>query len=152
MNYKVGDTVRVREWKDMVAEFGIDGGNIPCKAVFVPNMKQYCGKEYVITNVHKGDGIYWLRGIDRYKFSDDMLTTGNKSNLEVLRSMSLENIAAALAQMYSTTPAEVEKWLKMDAVSDKQLSFPELFTSETPKDDFSSDFLSDSKWDSLFDF
>lgn len=49
----VGDKVRIRAWDDMVEEFGLDDDSeIPCRATFVEDMREYCGREYTI------DGIY----------------------------------------------------------------------------------------------
>lgn len=43
MRYKAGDKVRVRDWDDMVKEFGICGGNITIPGCyFVDYMKKYC--------------------------------------------------------------------------------------------------------------
>ena len=53
MIFCVGDKVRIREWDDMVAEFGLEEDNeIPCRATFIEDMREYCGREYTI------DGIY----------------------------------------------------------------------------------------------
>lgn len=51
MRYKVGDKVRVRQWDDMVKEFGYDGVDIYIdNYYFVEEMKQYCGKTYEVCN------------------------------------------------------------------------------------------------------
>ncbi len=53
MKFKVGDKVRVRQWKAMKREFGVDGSNrieIPC-FYFVPEMAKYCGKSVTIDSV-----------------------------------------------------------------------------------------------------
>lgn len=43
MRYKAGDKVRVRDWDDMVKEFGICGGNITIPGCyFIDYMKKYC--------------------------------------------------------------------------------------------------------------
>lgn len=52
MIFCVGDKVRIREWDDMVAEFGLEDNEIPCRATFIEDMCEYCGREYTI------DGIY----------------------------------------------------------------------------------------------
>lgn len=63
MIFCVGDKVRIREWDDMVAEFGLEEDNeIPCRATFIEDMCKYCGREYTI------DGIYG-------KASDSCLVT-----------------------------------------------------------------------------
>lgn len=51
MKYRVGDKVRVRQWDDMVKEFGYDGVDIYIdNYYFVEEMKQYCGKTYEVCN------------------------------------------------------------------------------------------------------
>lgn len=51
MRYKVGDKVRVRQWDDMVKEFGYDGVDIYIdNYYFIEEMKQYCGKTYEVCN------------------------------------------------------------------------------------------------------
>ena len=50
----VGDRVRIREWDDMAAEYGEDGGAIyaPISRVgFVSKMREYCGKEATIAKI-----------------------------------------------------------------------------------------------------
>lgn len=43
--FKVGDKVRVRQWDDMVEEFGInEGGSINCLWHFVDGMKKFCSE------------------------------------------------------------------------------------------------------------
>ena len=50
-DFHVGDVVRIRDWDDMVAEFGIDrNGDIPCRAHFVRGMRRLCGNVFTITN------------------------------------------------------------------------------------------------------
>lgn len=54
--YKVGDKVRIRQWDDMVAEFGTDAdGDIPIDEIFFSiEMRDLCGREFV---VHKTDEV-----------------------------------------------------------------------------------------------
>ena len=77
MRYKVGDKVRVRQWDDMVKEFGTDeAGRINQKTGcrFTEEMKKFCGGVYEICSVLERiyllkDGaktIYWY-------FTDQML-------------------------------------------------------------------------------
>lgn len=52
MKYKVGDKVRVKEWKDLELEYEVDEyGDICHGAMFIQEMKEYCGKELVIEQV-----------------------------------------------------------------------------------------------------
>jgi hypothetical protein len=55
--FKVGDRVRIRQWDDMVREFGLtDDGHIPftktCSTTFVADMKHLCGRTATITSVN----------------------------------------------------------------------------------------------------
>ena len=54
--FKVGDRVRVRQWDDMVKEFGlINGYRIPftktCGITFTGNMKHLCGRTATIIRI-----------------------------------------------------------------------------------------------------
>ena len=45
MQYKVGDWVRIRQWDDMKAEYGLDEyGNILVPLIFTDTMREYCGR------------------------------------------------------------------------------------------------------------
>lgn len=76
-NFKVGDTVRIRSWNDMAKQYGCNtSGCIKCNMVFVPNMKQYCGKRAKIIDIHKNNWIE-LKFEDGpesgYTFTTDMI-------------------------------------------------------------------------------
>ena len=52
MRYKVGDKVRVRDWDDIVKEFGICGENITIPGCyFVELMKKYCNNIVTISEL-----------------------------------------------------------------------------------------------------
>ena len=73
MKYKVGDKVRVRQWDDMVKEFGVNN-NGDIKNGFIGNMKHFCGRIYEIYKVYN----YYYKLKDEYtifdlSFTDDML-------------------------------------------------------------------------------
>lgn len=55
---QIGELVRIREWDDMVDEFGISDGDIQCEDSFVADMRQYCGLEFTITFIsyHEVEG------------------------------------------------------------------------------------------------
>ena len=58
MKFKVGDKVKVREWDDMIAEFGeTPYGDIRCAPLidFTPKMKEFCGREVTICSVRHSD-------------------------------------------------------------------------------------------------
>lgn len=71
--FRVGDKVRVREWNDMLKEFGGNDRTISCACIFVDYMKPLCGKVFTVTEVKAGYS-YRLDGEARcWEFSDDML-------------------------------------------------------------------------------
>lgn len=60
MKYKVGDKVRVRQWDDMVEEFGESAGSIDTPACsFEEDMRLYCGTIVTIKEV-KDDESYYI--------------------------------------------------------------------------------------------
>lgn len=65
---KPGDYVRIRQWDDMEAEFGLDThGSIACPLVFVEEMKNLCGMVFLVKtkpqDEHRAvtleDGPFW---------------------------------------------------------------------------------------------
>ena len=59
--FKVGELVRIRQWDDMVKEFGTDGfGSVACRYFFTVAMKTLCGKYAEIKDL-RVDGIVFLR-------------------------------------------------------------------------------------------
>lgn len=62
----VGDIVRIRQWDDMAAEFGIDAwGDINCMHSFVPAMKYYCGLEGEVVSVDYESNLIGLGPVQR---------------------------------------------------------------------------------------
>lgn len=54
MELQNGDLVRIREWDDMVDEFGIDSmGDIKSDPYFVVGMRELCGREFVVENFNE---------------------------------------------------------------------------------------------------
>lgn len=74
MQYKVGDVVRIREWDDLAAEFGEKYGDIPCPFAFISDMREFCGNEYVISEVRSTTGIYHGEDVQKLFFesTDDI--------------------------------------------------------------------------------
>ena len=59
--FKVGELVRIRQWDDMVKEFGTDSfGSVACRYFFTKSMKPLCGKYAEIKDL-RVDGIVFLR-------------------------------------------------------------------------------------------
>ena len=77
--FNVGDMVRVRDWEDMVEEYGLDSRNgenimIP-DCIFVSKMKEYCGGVFEVADVYYifGEDRYQLSNCDDWAFNDSML-------------------------------------------------------------------------------
>lgn len=64
--------VKIKEYGDMVEEFGVDKrGDIRCYGVFVSGMREYCGKIIEVDT----DRVSSIKGVfeyDDWTFSDDM--------------------------------------------------------------------------------
>lgn len=77
MKYKVGDKVRVRQWDDMVKEYGfIDSVErdiyIP-DCTFVNSMKKFCGSVVTISNIVSNNNRYLIKEDDHlWYWTDDM--------------------------------------------------------------------------------
>ena len=53
MQHKIGDWVRIRQWDDMEAEYGLDEyGNILVPLIFIDRMRKFCGHWGRITSVY----------------------------------------------------------------------------------------------------
>ncbi len=51
--YEVGDELRIREWDDMEAEFGLDeDGDIDISVSFMSDMRYLCGRDFTVSKVH----------------------------------------------------------------------------------------------------
>ena len=47
--YHIGDVVRIRQWDDMKAQFGVDHfGDIQVPYQFTTGMKKFCGREFTV--------------------------------------------------------------------------------------------------------
>lgn len=87
--FNVGDLVRVRDWDDMVAEFGTCeyyDWEINCEAVFTESMQDLCGLEAEITAVYPN---YRNENYTAYK------TTNDKINEWVITADMLELVSEA---------------------------------------------------------
>lgn len=66
--YNVGDQVTIRQWDDMIAEFGLnEAGSITVPESFTREMERYCGKTFTIcAGIGKGG-----HGFPIYRFSSN---------------------------------------------------------------------------------
>ena len=77
--FKVGELIRIRQWDDMVKEFGTTSiGSVNCKCSFTVTMKPLCGKYAEIKDL-RVDGIVFLRffncddSVENWNYSTDMI-------------------------------------------------------------------------------
>ena len=77
--FKVGELVRIRQWDDMVKEFGTRStGSVNCRCLFTKGMKPLCGKYAEIKDL-RADGIVFLRffncddSVENWNYSTDMI-------------------------------------------------------------------------------
>lgn len=71
--YEVGDKVLIRKWDDMAKQYGFNNyGSIECREKFCQEMKAFCGKVFVISNVDRKHNTYLLKNGDDWTFSTDM--------------------------------------------------------------------------------
>lgn len=61
IKFNVGDTIRIRQWDDMVAEFGLDSDGDVRFVFFVRAMRHLCGRTAFITRIYP-DGEVDLSG------------------------------------------------------------------------------------------
>lgn len=75
MQYKVGDWVRIRQWDDMEAEYGLDVyGNILVPLGFTDTMREFCGHWGKITCVYEGSyDIKFLSAPSGWSWNDEMI-------------------------------------------------------------------------------
>ena len=56
LHIRNGDKVRIRSWKSMAKEYGLDkDGDIKCAPFYVRDMKQYCGQVLIVSRVVDDD-------------------------------------------------------------------------------------------------
>ena len=72
LRFKAGDLVRIREWEDMAAEFGIrsvgEERYIDCSAGFMWDMRHLCGMEFTIVDPREYDGfVDYAWGVDGFQ-------------------------------------------------------------------------------------
>lgn len=76
LTYNVGDQVTIRQWDDMIAEFGLDEwGMIAVPESFTIEMKRYCGKTFTIyEGIGKGDHGFpiYLLSANGYNYTAPM--------------------------------------------------------------------------------
>jgi hypothetical protein len=84
LNFKVGDKVKIREWDDLVNEFGTDkNGCIGIKnTVYEPGFEKYCGNVYTITSFYDGHPV--INEEDFFYIDEEILEKVNEVPEEVV--------------------------------------------------------------------
>ena len=81
----IGDIVQIRQWDDMVKEFGVNYyGVIRCNnyCSFVGEMKKYCGKKLRIDTIKNlGNTYYYTMTAIPWTFTSEMFEKGDLSML-----------------------------------------------------------------------
>lgn len=85
----IGDVLRIRQWDDMVDEFGLNSyGYIECSGVFATNMKYLCGKQFTVSSIEYGT-YYSDERVERnslgrmiWRITADMLEPSEEDSLE----------------------------------------------------------------------
>ncbi len=76
MKYKTGDTVKIKTWKEMEREYGLDRyGNIRCKERFTHGMEKEINRDFsnrILTIEKISINTYKIKNINWY-WSDDMI-------------------------------------------------------------------------------
>ena len=71
--FQVGQRVRIRQWDDMLSEFGSNSaGSILCAAIFVSDMKYLCGREFTIEKIRGNRRVTFVES-DDFQYSLDMI-------------------------------------------------------------------------------
>lgn len=65
MMFNIGDTIQVRDWHDMVSQYGLDkDSDILVKHCFSKKMKDFCGQQFKVVKANWLTNTYWLAEID----------------------------------------------------------------------------------------
>lgn len=111
--FKVGDIVRIRQWDDMVEEFGEEKqtGSIVCERYFTPPMKKFCGKRARLTGVRTQDknGVATVdllflddTSTEAWQFSTDMLEPAIDTEGEDIIDVEPEELQPITPESYDT--------------------------------------------------
>lgn len=104
--YKIGDELRIREWDDMVEEFGFETtGSIKTKFKFHPSMQCLCGCDFTVSDIISGgrhdkycsvEGAEFKNGgvtIQGYWYiSEDMLEPRTEESLYIASDTEIDNL------------------------------------------------------------
>lgn len=126
MKFKVGDKVRVKEWKDVLKECGAENDHSPgaayTKYFLAKIILDVCGLVFTVTECHKIRGCYSISGLDR--FGHEIKTVLIEELLEPfcdVRILITTNGKETLARLYED--GEVKKSAKAECSPDDTFDF-----------------------------
>ena len=119
MKYKVGDKVKVKKWEDLASEYTVDEyGDICHGAMFIQEMKEYCGKELVIKHVrmdtYSCHGNIW--SWQDWMFEDVETKTiriDEKQEIKIVRNH--ESVILQLTELNSIKTRQLDELMKFIA-------------------------------------
>lgn len=92
--FHAGDVVRIRDWDDMEAEFGLNSwGNIDCRFTFTDEMSAYCGEVYTIEYIDGREHVHFTEQnslSSDYNVSFDMIELVEDPSQESIPDFDLE--------------------------------------------------------------
>lgn len=91
--FHVGDVVRIRQWDDMKAEYGLDSGcDIPCPGCFVKGMRQFCGREVTITKIYPSGTVILSDHLGGFTYNISMLEPIEDLSRETIPDFDLDTL------------------------------------------------------------
>lgn len=117
MSFKVGDLVRIREYDDLLEEYGYEDGEIATRYGFIEEMKYMCGKEFVIEYIEedgevKGHNDTWTITTEVIEKVDNnkKLTHLKSKEIDIQNSIlkNLEDAKTACERILEDVKAEIE--------------------------------------------
>ena len=79
--FNAGDEVTIRQWDDMVEEFGVKNGKILCDLLcYTEEMKKFCGGKYKISEYDDEDNTFKIEGVNEFWFDTDMIDSWKRGN------------------------------------------------------------------------
>ena len=132
--FKVGDRVRIRQWDDMIREFGTyDFTDINCKGFFVSGMKDLCGHEAIIEGIDSNSFVE-LKYLDeepgwKWVISTDMLEPVTQEN-QIDEINNSSDSALMLIQMIEESGELVQACTKLYRFLSEDISLLEMSQSD----------------------
>lgn len=87
MKYSKGQVVLIKEWDDMINEYGVsDNGDILTPGFhFIKSMKRFCGMPVVITKCNEDKNYYLiLEDVTDCAFTDEMIENIQEDEFSVI--------------------------------------------------------------------